>query len=439
MLQYISILEMQIRKVISENSHFTESRKQSLYSNFRRLEETNYEGYYANIVAWREVFDTYLYNENKCVIKAGPDLVKQLADPKNGFPLSLDCVIEYLVANQLYMPYSEFVNSFSNSRTKRLIHGLYTLSLKPRFKASDKNGLRSESYVCLAAVQAKAELLVELLGGATLTSQVHSVAECVELVNKYIHANSGCNLSSAFTRDMECSLIYGNYYNMFAYDAAAGIVKCVGIGKYRATSISETDRTIVSIKNQINLLNKREEKLTENADTMEQDARKFLLQGSKSRARVCLQKKSIHEKALLKVSAQLQQLELIIHSIDSSSDNSHTIAAIKSGSAVLQKLNSSQLDEADKIMDDLQDALADANDINTRLSELQLDVNDEHELDDELLIMEKEYTARSLSNKVEDGTDDGNKENLNLPDVPKSTPEKGTSENKSEENQILNA
>lgn len=97
---------------------FTKSRMHSLYSDFRKLAESNPEGYAANISAWKSALINVLGSSSTdrtlfpdaTLISAGADLIELFESAQHGTPLALDTVIDQLVRDNTVIPYSQFLD-----------------------------------------------------------------------------------------------------------------------------------------------------------------------------------------------------------------------------------------------------------------------------------------------------------------------------------------
>ncbi|CCC67466.1 hypothetical protein NCAS_0A09080 [Naumovozyma castellii] len=90
---------------------FSESRLESLYKDFRPLQELNHEGYIANINSWRKyLIDTDFGNPNGMIFECGSTFLQSLSRGKLGVPKSIDVVIDSLVQEEYLIPFESFDN-----------------------------------------------------------------------------------------------------------------------------------------------------------------------------------------------------------------------------------------------------------------------------------------------------------------------------------------
>lgn len=438
--------EESLHTLIAKNKHFTPTRKPSLYSNFRQLAEYNETGYEANVLAWRSVLDEALSEgsvfHSRVVISAGPELVKASVDGTNGVPLALDCVFESLVKSKELQPLPEFVAQHSRSSFSSILAAVWRLAVGPsKFTASERNGaLRAVEYVSLPQVSQLSQNLADNMNHgihASLSMQIATVEEIADAAE--------CSV-----KDARLALLYARSKGLVAFDdnpvsvgdiTSADSVKgspasnaIAGSGIARAinprTPISPAERMLVSVKFQIARLTQRESSLDASCSELLIKARTVIRQSAETadaskpvtsdnvnsgavlnvdktarqRARFLLQRRAQLEAARSSVSKSLMQLENVVTNIDSASDNSQTLDALAAGALVLRGVNaSSSIENAEKVMDDVQEAIADANEIGEILTR-DADA-DAAELDAELadieeeVVKEKELERKRIAEK----------------------------------------
>lgn len=214
---------------------FTESRMNSLYSDFRKIEEGNPEGFAANIAAWKTALLSMLGNcdnfPDRTLINAGPDLVSFFDTLQHGTPLALDTVFDQLVKNKSIVPFPTYMDPKRNpiysgstwwSLAKPNPIGIVSWAFQktglydPSWKSAQNNGktigtLKREKYVAISALEVVATALVSqiekdinsssLIGivkGATTTSTDPS-----ESSNRlYAMGTPGGYTRSIFTKQM---------------------------------------------------------------------------------------------------------------------------------------------------------------------------------------------------------------------------------------------
>lgn len=166
---------------------FTESRMNSLYADFRKIEDSNPEGFAANISAWKTALISVLGSCEEfpdcTLIDAKPDLVSFFDTALHGTPLALDTVFDELVKQKSLIPQSVF---FNPNRYPLNYNPTWWTWMKPRptalaawafekaglydstWKSAPRNGkdvgnLKKEKYVAVLAVDVVAKALLNAI------------------------------------------------------------------------------------------------------------------------------------------------------------------------------------------------------------------------------------------------------------------------------------
>lgn len=402
-----------LQQAIAHNSHFTPSRKVSLYSNFARLEETNPDGYWANVDAWKEVLEdavsSHAFEDATC-ISAGPELTAKLSDASNGTPLSLSCALDAMVSDGTLMPLSDFKRTYLETPQKGYISRAFgwtwgKLMGAGHFSsaASDTGDtLKQEKYVDLAALKATSKKFRDALGhlsakrGNTQSAKIFDVHELYDtLQDQY---------SSV---DIDCCLALASYNQEVFYNASEGLVKLRSAGP-----ITDVDVNILGLNRHIQEVYLRELTLRDQIAQLDQQARAAIKQGDRRGAKLLLQKKSVVEKSQERTVAVIDQLETVLQKIDDANDNKQSYDAFQASSALLKKVNAGvSVEDMDEVIESIHDEIATTNELTSQLSDLNLNQPDqalnELELDEELEQMAKE---------------EGDKKTAHMPSVPQHKP-----------------
>ncbi|ODQ67968.1 hypothetical protein NADFUDRAFT_48626 [Nadsonia fulvescens var. elongata DSM 6958] len=95
---------------------FTKTRIPSLFSDYRRLEDSNPEGYEANLAAWKTVFTKYFEakSQSGAIVQliSEDNILQPLSSPHNGVPLAIDLAIDSLIASGYLLPLSKHLECF---------------------------------------------------------------------------------------------------------------------------------------------------------------------------------------------------------------------------------------------------------------------------------------------------------------------------------------
>ncbi|PLB46883.1 vacuolar-sorting protein snf7 [Aspergillus steynii IBT 23096] len=148
---------------------------------------------------------------------------------------------------------------------------------------------------------------------------------------------------------------------------------------------------ILMLREQLDMLQKRETHLANQMDEQENVAKKNI-STNKNAAKAALRRKKVHEKNLEQTTAQIAQLEQQIYSIETANINQKTLEAMKNaGSAMNQIHGSMTIDKVDETMDELREQHQLSEEIAQAITNNPLgEQPDESELDAELEGLEQE-------------------------------------------------
>lgn len=403
-----------LQEAIAHNSHFTPSRKVSLYSNFARLEETNPDGYWANVDAWKQVLEDAVGNhafEDTTCISAGPELTAKLSDASNGTPLSLGCVLDTMVADGTLMPLPDFKRTYLETPQKSYASRAFGWALgkvvgNTSFtSAANDTGdvLKQEKYVDVSVLKSVSKKFRDELNhlsakrGNTQSAKIFDVRELYDtLQDQY---------SSV---DIDCCLALASYNQEVYYNASEGLVKLRSAGP-----ITDVDVNILGLNRHVQEVYLRELTLRNQISQLDEQARAAIKQGDRRGAKLLLQKKSVVEKSQERTVAVIDQLETVLQKIDDASDNKQSYDAFQASSALLKKVNAGvSVEDMDEVMESIHDEIATTNEVTSQLSDLTINNSADHavnelELDEELEQMAKE---------------EGDKKVAHMPSVPQHKP-----------------
>ncbi|KAJ5852057.1 Snf7 [Penicillium soppii] len=148
---------------------------------------------------------------------------------------------------------------------------------------------------------------------------------------------------------------------------------------------------ILTLRNQLDMLQKRERHLESQISDQDAMARKNI-NSDKNAAKNALRRKKVHEKNLEQTTAQIMQLEQQIYSIEAANINHETLSAMKQAGAAMKQIHGKMtLEDVDKTMEQLQDQHALSAEIGNAITSVPIgEQPDEAELDAELEDLEQE-------------------------------------------------
>lgn len=175
---------------------------------------------------------------------------------------------------------------------------------------------------------------------------------------------------------------------------------------------------IVELREQINLLTKKQSHLQTQILKQENDARAFLAKNNKNLAKNSLKKKKIYEGQLSKLEGQMDTLEQQLFSIESANLNLETMRAMKQGAKAMKSMhNGLDIDKVDETMDEIREQVELGEEISDAISRpMYTGANevDEDELDEELDMLAQEATLTEPRQSVKE-------DKVSLPSAPQDT------------------
>ncbi|KAH6652719.1 vacuolar-sorting protein SNF7 [Truncatella angustata] len=154
---------------------------------------------------------------------------------------------------------------------------------------------------------------------------------------------------------------------------------------------------ILSLRSQLDMLQKREKHLMTQMDEQDAIARKNV-NTNKNAAKAALKRKKAHEQSLDQTTAQIGTLEQQINAIESANINHETLAAMqKAGEAMKQIHGKLTPEKVDETMAQLQEQNALSVEIVNAITSNQIgEPIDEDELDEELEAMQQEQLDEQM-------------------------------------------
>lgn len=393
--------------LVEKNSLFSQRRIPSLYSDFKRLRETNEEGYHANVAAWKSVLNAAIkdgYFPDRTCMHASERLVSALTSPDSGRPLALDAVFEEMVRSGEVIPVGQFLTQAHSIDSRNW-------GLRPVLSwALNKSGLWDTSWHA---------------GGSTIgtlrderyvvVSELSKLSDKLILrIKDHLAVNSSSYTHSVFTRTMFCQLLAQQEAGLSQVDCDC-IIKYLSRDRQLLTTdndtiklclnkplspISEQDKAVANLRSTIDDISKRVDGLslrikqcTERAQTALQDKNRVL-------AKYAIQSRKMAQETQATSLDMLTNLEHVLTQIDSSSGHLETVNALKSGVDILGSLNKAVggAEKVGDLMDQLRDQTEETDAIGSEISNLTNTVIDEDDIDQELEQLAQQETQSQLKN-----------------------------------------
>ncbi|ANZ73964.1 BA75_01052T0 [Komagataella pastoris] len=156
-------------------------------------------------------------------------------------------------------------------------------------------------------------------------------------------------------------------------------------------------KAIVSLREHIALLNKKQQHLQNQMEEQDKLARGSITK-NKTAAKTALKKKKTYEVQLVKILAQIDSLETQLTSIENANLNLETMKAMKQGAKAMKQIHGDfDVDKVDSTMDEIREQVELGEEISDAISRpLGTQEVDEDELEDEL----EELQQEELNNKL---------------------------------------
>ncbi|KAI8792775.1 charged multivesicular body protein 7 [Biomphalaria glabrata] len=181
--------------------------------------------------------------------------------------------------------------------------------------------------------------------------------------------------------------------------------------------ITELELQVYQIQKTAKGLEKEISKCSTEIESLIDEAKRYIREGSKFKAKKSLKKKNGMLKLMEKKSSTLENLYGILEKIQDASTNEMVVKACESGLAALKSLNAeTNLEKAEAVLDNLQEAVENQDDIAHTLGSLNLGEDSMEDLESELLelIKDDNQVVQHDSGKISSLDD--------LPDVPSHVP-----------------
>lgn len=391
-------------QAVRRHQQFSDTRMPSLYSDFRRLKESNWDGYESNLRAWKGALTSALHEglfSDKLMIEAGMSLVEKLSDPRFGRPLAVDEVLDELVADKTLMPLSVFRSHTQSILARRWFDakGIASWALTKTglwdttWKSALKGGaLKEEKYIDLGTLESVANSALAALKdqAVSYTSSLYSRDGAAVVIKKSHTDLSAQDIEVVLmylSRDRESIAMDGDYIKVFG----AGV----------SGAITEKDRAVVNLKNVIAQVSDRVHRLSLRIDSDSVRAREAIKRSNKALAKYALRSKKSVETSQTKSLEMLENLETVLTKIDEAAGQVEVVSALQSGASILADLNREVggAERVSELMDNVREQVDETDEVGREIAALTANQVDEADVDDELEALLRDETAEKESQK----------------------------------------
>ena len=171
------------------------------------------------------------------------------------------------------------------------------------------------------------------------------------------------------------------------------------IGNNNQITMTDTDKALLDCKICRDKISQYIKRLESRKLKTRQKAKDFLRKGQRERAKLYLQQYKLHEKQIQVADGQLSMITDQIMQIESSQNMQQCINCLKNGNAVLKKMQEDiNIEEWEKVSDDLQDLKDKNQEIGDLLKEYRIDENQYNmEVEEEFNKLQAEVVGKSMN------------------------------------------
>ena len=172
----------------------------------------------------------------------------------------------------------------------------------------------------------------------------------------------------------------------------------------QSNQMTNIDKAKLEVKRGKNRIAKHSKKLEQQCVKLDQDARMYLKAGKKKKALYTLKLKRLKIKSIENVEKQILSLEKVLVEIETTEMTQESLKAVQSGTDALNEMHRiMSVEDVEQIMADNEDALDDANEIASLISNSSsnLDELDDDELAAELAALEGPQTRIAIESDTE--------------------------------------
>ncbi|OCL12450.1 hypothetical protein AOQ84DRAFT_334295 [Glonium stellatum] len=386
-----------------EEAFRSRGRLSSLYSDFRVQLNTNPDGYYANVSAWKKalsdaaragVIPARGVSNDLLTIRTGEELSRALASKEWGRPMALGAVIQDAVAKREMIPLKDFLTSKTSiynrswniSPWQVISWGLRQLGVLGELGNQEK--LAGGNFVVVANVEATANAVLQHM--SLRNSKVDLVYSRAAFARGFAHVlNPTRSLSPV---DLNVLLMYlARDKHEISFDSKT--IKFKATNETIPSPITHQDATIASLRDLISSLNAQLPPLTVRIATLDAEARAAVASKSMTTARSALRSKKLAEATLARRTDTLAQLEDVFSKIEAAADQVEIVRVMEASASVLRGLHKEVggVEGVEGVVDALKEEMGRVDEVSGIINEVGQEgtVIDEAEVDQEFEALEK--------------------------------------------------
>ncbi|KAJ4352291.1 uncharacterized protein N0V89_007639 [Didymosphaeria variabile] len=388
-----------------EEAFRNRNRLASLYSDFREQQQTNPEGYLANLNAWKKALEHAARagvlpgsgtTRNLLIIDTGNELSRALQHKDFGLPTCLRDVFQDAIKKGSFVPAQDWMTSTQPIYQKSwfklpkvsvggLLSSAWEMGKSSLLGPSTQ--LPAGPFVVVANVEAAAETILKQYRDQPHTSfadRIFSKPAFLERFGKVLNQEKPIT-----ARDLDVLLVH-LVRDRQALAVERNTVKFKADTEDHPSPVTQEDAAMAELHDAVNKVQARVALLQENVSKTELAAKEAVQLKQLARAKICLRSKKLAQSSLDHYTNLGMQLEESYMKLQQAADNVGMLDAMKAGAEAMALLNKKVggAEGVQQVMDSVNEEMATTEEITNIINESATPI-DESEIDDEFAELEK--------------------------------------------------
>lgn len=390
-----------------------QSRLDSLYRDFRHLEELNPEGYKANIETWKKfLIKKYLERPQSFLFQCGAKLLRDLSRESHGAPGSIDLVLNSLIESDYLVTADDFYRGMMYPQDGSFILRWIGLSGRKRSsfdvrKNNDTYYLKETELVIRHAIEEKFEQVNKRIT-SNIISHATGVTDLI-FTKQQFYAKSGMTeLLVDSEQEREAMLFYLSHYKKLIV-SDVDVIKVIApdvvhiLADFPRT-VTQDDHRVAFLKATSSNVDLQVKQLTEQVTSYTSKLRKAITDSQpKEIQRNYLQGKKMAEKNLSRLLAYQNNLLRVKSQLDMAATNQLLVSTLKDSSKLLTSINeyTGSVERVEELLDEMKEQGERTEAVSELLASSGI-AEEDVELDEELDKMEEEERQKTTKETASD-------------------------------------
>jgi charged multivesicular body protein 7 len=381
------------------------NRIQSLYSDFRKLQATNPEGYQTNLSIWQKALANAARagvvpapgaTRNLLTIHTGLDLARALSHKDHGMPTCLPAVFQDAIHKKAFIPDHEFKNAAVSIYTRSWVPSVKdVLQWGFRMLAGPGNPdkLPQGTFVIVQNVEAAAEEVLKQFHGQPQTSSADRILSRTAFLKRFANVLNPTHPLTVSDLDIILIHLARDKQEISFNDR---VVKFKADAEDAPLPVTNEDMALAELRDAMDNVNATLPILHAKTVALHEAAREAVQEKHTIRAKTALRSKKLAESALAHRTAVALQLEEAYTKLQQAADQVDIIEAMKAGADAMSVLNQKVggAEGVQDVMDRVNEQMATTDEITNIINENATPI-DEGEVDDEIEAMERTERERT--------------------------------------------